>query len=269
MKKIKLLGYKPSFSASYIKKRMAKENLDGLRVSDLSIEDEIPDLSFLKEMTFLSALGVVFYKQVNAYDVFLKDLVDLEYLSLDFLAADNPPIEVGHLTKLKYFAASWLNEYTGLEKCVNIQEAFIDSIKDRDLEKIAALPKLYDFSIISSSIKSLNGIRKYPKLSRLLVGGCASLNDISEIVELKELKELEIARCPRLKDISPLTKLESLEYLTISSKKMDNFDFVFDIPNLKEIFINHCGKAIFTKDTTELFKKIRVIIQGNTKIVTE
>ena len=113
--------------------------------------------------------------------------------------------------------------------------------KSRDLSNLFCSDQLEILVMLSSNIKTLNGIERTSVLEEMGLFNCRSLEDISALTSQKDtLKKLVIEGCSKIKDLSFLNKFTKLETLIISGKhSLKSLSFIEKMPNLKKIILNN------------------------------
>lgn len=107
--------------------------------------------------------------------------------------------------------------------------------KERDLTKLFSSAELDSLQIVSSSIKSLNGINQSQKIQCLDLNTNKQLEDISQLEDVRAtLKYLSIDNCAKIKDFSVISKLDQLEFLSLyGSNSLPSLDFLKNLKHLK------------------------------------
>lgn len=109
-----------------------------------------------------------------------------------------------------------------------------------DLRELFCSRELDTLEMISSKIRTLDGIEAAPKMQCLYLEYNRLLSDISKLSEIREtLRALRIRKCPKNCDFSVLSQLENLEYLFLEgSNKIPSLDFISSLPKLKTLILN-------------------------------
>ena len=103
-----------------------------------------------------------------------------------------------------------------------------------EISGISCSQKLKSLQLLQCSMKSLNGIRKYP-LQRLDMSYLRGMADISALSDCAQtLRSLSIEACGKIKDFSCLYDLVNLEHLMLrGSNTLPSLDFLRCMPKLK------------------------------------
>lgn len=103
-----------------------------------------------------------------------------------------------------------------------------------DMNSISCSRNLKSIDILICSMKSLDGIGKYP-LQSLSMSYMRSLQDISALADCGEtLRFLAIDACGKIKDFSCLYELKNLKFLQLhGSNTLPDLSFIKNMPNLK------------------------------------
>ena len=99
--------------------------------------------------------------------------------------------------------------------------------------------KLEELSLVTSSVRNLNGLAQAPQLKKLELSYNRSLEDITDIVSVKDtLTHLEIDSCGKVKDFSVLGQLRNLQWLKLrGNNALPNLAFLNDLPNLQTFIL--------------------------------
>ena len=113
----------------------------------------------------------------------------------------------------------------------------ISQYKDSDLTNMFCSSVLDSLMIITSKIKTLNGIQKSQNMQCLALYYNRSLSDISALSKVKQtLKELRIENCFKIQDFSVLAELENLEFLELRGNNvLPSLDFIKSMKKLKTL----------------------------------
>lgn len=233
-----LLVYKKGYSPAFVKRTIEERKLKGLRIFAHLKEDQLENLSFLNEFTFLEGLGIATRDEIG-YDYygFLRNLKGLKYLNLQ--NEGSIAIDLSNLTKLEKLSIQWRDKVIGLEKCVKLESIGLIAFKKEDINILSPLINLRRLIIKTSTIRSLSGIESLVNLEYALFGNCRSLQSIAPINKLNKLTELEFNLCPKMQDIHELY-IESLKYLgVIDCKEISSLDFIKNLPTLQKIVLGN------------------------------
>jgi hypothetical protein len=225
-----LLMYDRKYSAADVKYMIETNQLNGLRIFD--VWDPLPSLDFLRDFTFLERLEVT-CDDDHDYS-FLRDLPQLEHLSIGPSFPMENPIDLSHQVNLKYLSIQWRKDRIyGLEACQNLEDLCLVEFKKRDLRLISTLSKIVRLRIKTGSVKSLDGVEGLQELKELEIGNCRSLVSIGHLKGLGKLQSIKIESCHKIKDYGALSDLPLLSSLKlINCGEIPDFDYTNRFPNL-------------------------------------
>jgi hypothetical protein len=230
------LMYKTGYTAEFIKQTIDKNKLNGLRIFDDAFpeQERLTSFDFLAEYDFLEGLEIATIFD-NDYS-FLKSLPKLKHLSLQ--NESQAIVDLSCQSNLETLYMEWRKGLKGLEKCVKLKNLGIHGIKSEDLELLAPLHELRWLKLLTSKIRTLNGISNCGKLATIIIGYCRSLTSIKDINGLPELNSLEVDSCSRVQDFNLLTDLPNLETLEITNcGKIPSIKFLKNFPKLTHYYM--------------------------------
>ena len=105
-----------------------------------------------------------------------------------------------------------------------------------DLRELFRSRELDTLEMISSKIRTLDGIEAAPKMQCLYLEYNRLLSNISKLSKIRgTLRALRIRKCPKICDFSVLSQ----EYLFLEgSNKIPSLDFISSLPKLKTLILN-------------------------------
>lgn len=118
-----------------------------------------------------------------------------------------------------------------------LKDLGLANYKEMDLTNAFCSPELDSLFIITSKIKSIEGIQSAPKMQCLYLYYNRSLRDISALKNVSQtLRALRIENCPKIEDFSVLAELDQLELLELSgSNELESLNFLKEMKNLKTL----------------------------------
>jgi hypothetical protein len=237
-----LLVYKKGYSLDFIRTTIQKKQLKGLRIFAQLKEDRLNSLDFLREYTFLEALGIT---TVDDFDFgFLSELKGLKELTISTVGEHK--IDLSSQVNLEELAIHWRKGgILGIGKCQNLTSLCLIDFKESDFSAISQLIKLKELIVKTASIKTVNGLQNFQCLESLLLGNCRSLRSIEGITYLKELTSLDIELC----------------------SKIDDYNFIGSLYNLKSLDINDCKGINSIKFVQNLQALQKIGLLGNTDVL--
>ena len=150
----------------------------------------------------------------------------------------NAPITVAEMEGLAKLVARkrGIQDLTGLQFAINLNELFLEENQISDLSPIAGLIKLRDLRLARNSVSNISPLKG---LKNLKVLGC-SHNPISDISPLAGLTELSILHIDRTlhKGLSPLAGLINLAYLNIVGNDFTDLSPLAGLVNLKALWFS-------------------------------
>lgn len=235
------LIYQKEYTTEFIKETIESRRLNGLRIfADLPSE-RIENLSFLQEMNFLEGLSLTLYGDLDFS--FLQKLENLRCLSI--ICIGEKEIDLSNLIKLEKLSILWRKKIIGLHKCKFLKKLYLEEYHNKDLSDVHASNTLKELMIKSSRIESLNGIRNFPEINKIYIGGCRRLSQIKQINELNSLNELKIIGCKKIIDYEELTNL----------------------PNLTKLTLNDCGEIISSEFLLKLWHEKKLNLLCKSKLI--
>jgi Leucine-rich repeat (LRR) protein len=227
----RLLIYKKGYSPKLVSEIIDSHKLRGLKIFVQLPQQELDDLDFLENYSFLKCLDIT---STIDYDVsFLKKLDTLRELTLNIIG-DNE-MDLSSLSSLEVLEVMWRKGLKGIEKCNRLTALQIVEFGEDDLLRIANLKSILKLKIKTADITRLSGIEGMTGLESLLLANCRKLKSIDSIVNLN-LRTVEIVGCPKIADFRPLGRVPSLEELEITDcKDVSTISFVRNLGNLRKL----------------------------------
>ena len=150
----------------------------------------------------------------------------------------NAPITVEEMERLERIDAEGrgIQDLTGLQYAINLEDLFLTENQISDLSPIAGLIKLRDLRLARNSISDISPLTG---LKNLKVLGC-SHNPIFDISPLAGLTELSILHIDRTlhKGLSPLAGLINLTHLNIVGNDFTDLSPLARLVNLKALWFS-------------------------------
>ena len=206
---------------------------------------------------------------VIAEDIhFLKHCPSLEHMSIYPANSVNGEFDFSPLREISWLKSLFCNtsygkelsekcivDYSGIDNLISLSVASsecinynrIPSLKtlrasnqtSQDLSGYFCSESLDSLQIMTSAIRSLDGISRAPNMQCVFLYGNRSLYDIGNLMDVKDsLRSLYIDSCPRIKDFSVLSHLHQLEFLHLSgSNVLQDVSFIDQLPNLKTLIL--------------------------------
>lgn len=241
-----LLIYDKRYSPEMIYNIITKENLNGLLVSILLESENLDNLNFLFECTFLKRLDLIIISK-KKYDYnFLKKMVNLESLRL-MLPFYEEEIDLSNLDKLQSVSLNFNQKIVGFNNFIKLKELNITDYKRNNLLFLQTLNTIEELTIISSNVKDLGFIEKFNKMKSLSIYDCKSLVDIDSISKLNRLQVLEFD----------------------STTRVSNWQVIGNLNELRELILNDCKIIDNLKFVKGLGKLERLTFLGNTRILSK
>jgi len=175
----------------------------------------------------------------------LKNLTNLERLTIGQSVTENNLIDLSNLIDLRYLHLFWRKKIVGVEKCSKINELALISFKEKDFSKFQSLKNIRSIRIATGSIQNLDGVQNFKDLESISLGNCRYLTNIVALNGLHNLKILEFDTCSKIEDYESLTDLPNLEKLVIKNcKDIKSIQFLKKLPTLKKLVISANSKIL-------------------------
>ena len=150
----------------------------------------------------------------------------------------NTPITVEEMEGLVKLEARNrdIQDLTGLQFAINLNELFLQMNQISDLSPIAGLIKLRDLGLARNSVSDISLLKDLKNLKGL---GCSHnpISDISPLAGLTELRSLHIDRTLH-KGLSPLAGLINLASLNIVGNNFTDLSPLAGLVNLKRLWFS-------------------------------
>ncbi|WP_340614668.1 hypothetical protein [Xenorhabdus thailandensis] len=200
--------------------------------------DELPSLEALPDLLGISILGF----NIKSIDS-IHSLKKLRYLGISTYC--NTPIRFENFPDLEGCSFDWRKKSDSLFECRNLKGLGLGKYPYNDLKPFQFLTKLERLTLMTSRIKSLEGIDHLKNMTYLSLANLRGLTSLDGIEHLSKLENLDINTCRK---ITHINQLETLE-------------------NLKEVFINNCNEIESLKPLRNLKKLEKVLFYESTNIV--
>ncbi len=147
----------------------------------------------------------------------------------------NAPITVEDMERLKRIDArnNGIEDLTGLQFAINLNELRLNNNQISDLSPIAGLINLRVLNLWINSVSDLSPVKELKNLHNLNFG-ITSVSDLSPVAGLINLKSLHFYGAP-VSDLSPVAGLINLTDLHFSSARISDLSPVAGLVNLKSI----------------------------------
>ncbi|MER2491538.1 leucine-rich repeat domain-containing protein [Catenovulum sediminis] len=191
------------------------------------------DCSFLSEIRNLKALDIMTGPLMGVNSI--EAMPSLE--DVHITAVTDEKINFGNLVNLKSCSLYWWPGASSIFNCFQLEELHLDEIRLDDYSVMSNLVNLKRLGIYNSDIKSLEWIGKLSNLEELDLSNCRRLERFDELAELPKLKKLIINGCAKLNNIDFVSKLSELEWLNISdNRSIKSLSPLKNLFNLKIFF---------------------------------
>jgi len=189
------LVYRKNYTAASIHETLGRRRLRGLFVNSILKRDLVPDLSFLRECSFLRSLSII--SRIDYDFTVLRHLSNLEDLGIRCPLGENP-IALGELSKLQRLNLWWRPSISALRTCGQLTETTLWDVRADDISSPELAGSTRKLSIQFSAIRALNGIERATELETLFVGGCPRRADIDAPAALPSLRHVTFSSCPKI-----------------------------------------------------------------------
>ena len=238
---------------------IAKEIKENLTILDLSNDDNLKNVDFLKSFTNITRLNLNYCFSLNNLNG-LAQLTKLNELDLGIsksLTDINGLANLENLNKLyictPHYQEVDMNSYEGfklpdgLSNLKNLTILYIESTLITNVDDLANLTNLVELDLEGcTNITNLDGLLRLTKLTDFSFWYGRSLTDISGLAQLKNLKNLDLSFCEEITDLSYLSNLLKLKNLVLrdcgvwNTDYMISVDFLSNLTNLKQLDLSGC-----------------------------
>jgi hypothetical protein len=161
-------------------------------------------------------------------------------------------IDLEHWPKLEDLRFDWNGKFVHLDAAPELRALTVRSWKERDLQLLAASPKLELLELHGGSLRTLQGIERCPLLRRVILSHIRSLADFEAVAALKNLSFLLIESCRQLNRVDAFAALPQLRGL-----RLDN---VGTIPTLAPLRTSTALEELFFIDSTNIADGVTSIV---------
>ncbi len=192
---------------------------------------EMDNLNFLNKCPDIKGILI----SANIADISAVHILsDLRYLSI----SDNKnQIDFHAFPKLEEASLDWHPKMHNLNASQQLRILTLGKFnsKEKDFTVLPLMKDLIQLSIVQTTITSLSGIDRFPKLERLGVWYGSKLDNISSINKIAStLQSLNFSTCKKIEDLSVLKSLSNLRFLGLNDcGNIESISFIRDMPNLK------------------------------------
>lgn len=181
--------------------------------------DNITDFSAVYDLSKLSTLII---SEKNKEKIDFNRIESLKILHCDKRNLQ-PNFSINNLHTLKI--SNLNSDKIFNTKNESLEKLVLTNYKPKSLDLNAFnLENLTSLTLISSSIKSLDGLGRSKKLKDLILNRCKKLESISSILLLKQLYEISIYACPQISDLYLLNKHPSIVIKTLNGLPLKSND---------------------------------------------
>ena len=175
------------------------------------------DLSFLRELPELRAIGISSYEPIDWRP--LQTLHQLEHLSLTTKAVSPQPIDFTKFSNLRECELSWHSQWSSVLQASTIRHLAIE-----DSKKVASFD-----------------LTKLPSLNEFFAVRC---NGLRELVfeRSQRLRSLKIARCRSFCNVTPRKAIADLEFLYLEAWSRFDLNTIGKMKSLRRLWLNALGK---------------------------
>ena len=210
-----------------------------------------------------------------------------ETLQAEIGLPDDTPLKKEHLrvlTRLSVFEGSQVNNLTGLEHAVSLEQFNADDNQIEDLQPLASLINLRSLSLQKNRISDISPLANLTNLEDLYLSenyisdiapleklthlkvlhlhfGGNRVSNLLPIADLVELEQLSLT-ANRVSDISPLEKLTHLKVLHLGINQISDITPLRNLTELVELSLND-NKIVDISTLENLTNLVQVSLQGN------
>ncbi|MES2617947.1 MAG: hypothetical protein V4613_08710 [Bacteroidota bacterium] len=213
------------------------------------------DLSFLKYLDNLEHLTLDFNIAENLNNIrYLNNLKSLSFSSNNPKLSLTPLLELNHLVSL--YTSAKFNDFEKIAKISTVENLYVSSIKENQLDVLIQLPNLKDLSLGYGGIKDLSKLTKLNKLKRLELSALRSIENIHFVSDLTSIEHLSIIMLSKLKCLPNFSKCLSLKSIFIDVlNKLENIENLKTAKNLSS-FIAYQIKKL-EPEKFEIFEEMK------------
>ena len=153
--------------------------------------------------------------------------------------ADSIPITLEEMTTLTTLKASNrdIQDLTGIETAINLEEMWISGNPISDLSPLAGLTNFIGLGAWETSISDLSPLKGLTKI-RWLDFGHTPISDLAPLAGITSLRKLTFYDCG-IKNISPLAGLTELTRLSLGGNRLSDASSVAGLINLEHLDVHH------------------------------
>lgn len=203
----------PSVERVYLSGEIAEEHLTSLltvwgttlRVLDLSLHDDLRDISFVKHCAKLEELGVDNSERI-------RDISPVTFCK--------------QLRCLALVDCMYISDISCLSECNALEQVILNGcVRVQDVSHLLDLPFLRMLDLIGCcSVTEMSMTRRVnEQLEHLLLDDCTNLADISFVSRCPGLLALSLCECRAIVDIRAIADCSKLRYLDISCTRITQF----------------------------------------------
>lgn len=206
------------------------------------LQSELEKLGNYKNLKSLTISTTNYNSPISINDFnFLKNLTNLEMLSIDYLNS-NDISAIGELSNLKKLSLTNGNmanvKFNSLSKLTKIEELNLSMQNITDITFLLGYKSLKTLYLNGNNFTSIEPLKGLTNLTQLYIGCNKSLNDFSALESLTNLNTLMItSNIIDTNIFSKLTKLKTL-YVGISLENLEELKTIY--PNIKIEQVSEC-----------------------------
>lgn len=201
----------------YFSKENLTEAIDYIKknqIKAIAISDDLNDLSFFREITFIEDLHIG--NNYNDYSglYFIENLKKITINSLQ----SNSKIQIQKFKNLEYLSIDWYAKFPDLSNNLKLKELSIWKFRPKSKTfKEVLLPKNLEFlHITESNILNLDGL-ECPNLKTFEGHYCSKLESLSGIDGISNIETLVLDYCGKLTQYDNLKYCEQLRKIILGS----------------------------------------------------
>ena len=189
-------------------------------------------LNFLNDLSHLKSLTIIDFNITEIQPI--HSLESLQYLDINTYCKN--PIDFSCFPDLEECVLVWRARAKSLFECKKLRRLFLSKYTGQDLSKFSNLHTLKDLSIVTSRIKSVEGIENLQNLTSLGLYELRGLHSLVGIETLHNLKKFDIRGCrliETLEGVRGLSKLEKIDFST--NAKIESLAPLQALKNLQQV----------------------------------
>jgi predicted XRE-type DNA-binding protein len=214
-----------------------KNKYGALVVSDYD-NPGLDNIDCLSAFENLSNISILFGNKKVALEPLLRHADTLK--GICFGDDINGLTDIRPFTHLESLCQSWFPAMRFADSYPNLLGLSLTGTqsKSRNLEGLPQADNLESIDFRQTSIETLHGIERYPKLKKISIYSARKLRDIAQLAALENLEEVELEKCRHVvqgADWSKLHGMRKMRYMECAP--LPDLQFIRSMPELRSLVI--------------------------------